>query len=220
MRTSDPCSAPSRRPGQYFRRLAATALLIIFSSPVQSQTAILQVRILEGDGAVHAAGSRPARVLLIEVTDETGTPVSGAIASFRLPDEGATGLFANGLRTDLDVTDVQGHASLRGLQFNHTDGEFQIRITVAKDDARAGTVSTQFINESKNTNLTKQSQFRSPAAGGGYGRKLLIIGIVAAAAAGGGVAALSRGSGSSKPISTPAPSILTIGAPTISVGKP
>jgi len=154
------------------------------------------------------------------VTDETGTPVSGAIASFRLPDEGATGLFANGLRTDLDVTDVRGRASLRGLQFNHTGGEFQIRITVAKDEARAGTVSTQFINETKNANLQKQSQFQSRTASGGSSRKLQIIGLLAAAVAGGGVAALNRGSGSSKPIPTPAPTILTIGAPTISIGKP
>ncbi|MDQ6666057.1 MAG: hypothetical protein M3Z23_16885 [Acidobacteriota bacterium] len=175
---------------------------------------------MEGDGAVHAGGSRPARVLVIEVTDETGTPVSGAIASFRLPDEGATGLFANGLRTDLDVTDARGQASLRGLQFNHTDGEFQIRITVAKDAARAGTVSTQFINESRSANVPKQSAFQSRAPGVSSSRKLLIIGLVAAAVAGGGVAALSHGPGNSKPVPTPAPSILTIGAPTISIGKP
>ncbi|MDQ6706192.1 MAG: hypothetical protein M3Z85_09505 [Acidobacteriota bacterium] len=157
---------------------------------------------------------------MIEVTDETGTPVSGAIASFRLPDEGATGLFANGLRTDLDVTDARGQASLRSLQFNHTDGEFQIRITVAKDAARAGTVSTQFINEPKSANVPNQSAFQSRAPGASFNRKLLIIGLVAAAVAGGGIAALGHGSGSPKAVSTPAPSILTIGSPTISIGKP
>ena len=178
---------------------------------------------LDGDGAVHAAGSRPARDLLIEVTDETGTPVSGATASFRLPDEGASGIFPNGLRTDLVVTDAQGRASLRGIQFNRAPGEFQIRITVAKDEARAGTVSTQYISESKSGNFTKQSQFRSGGTGVSHRTAWIVLGVLAAGAAVGAVAALDRGSSvhstvTASPVSVPQPP--SIGVPGVSIGKP
>ncbi len=157
--------------------------------------------------------------------------MAGATASFRLPDEGPTGVFPNGLRTDLALTDTQGRASLRGLQFNRNPGEFQIRITVAKDNARAGTVSTQYIGEHKmagaphvpnEANVSKTSMVQTRA--GNSNRKWVVLGlVVAAAAAGGGIAA--RGHGSTAPailapaaIALPAP--LSIGPPTIVIGKP
>ena len=129
------------------------------------------------------------------------------------------------------MTDTQGRASLRGLQFNRNPGEFQIRITVAKDNARAGTVSTQYIGENKMANAPRAPNVANPpktgmmqTRAGNSNRKWLVLGVVvAAAAAGGGIAA--RGHGSVAPatlapaaIALPAP--LSIGAPTITIGKP
>jgi hypothetical protein len=37
----------------------------------------------------------------VEITDETGKPISGAAVSFHLPEDGPGGTFASGLRTDL-----------------------------------------------------------------------------------------------------------------------
>jgi hypothetical protein len=76
-----------------------------------AQVAVLQIHFIEGEGAVHAPGSRTPRPLTVEVTDETGKPVSGAAVSFHLPDEGPGGAFANGLRTEVAITDVQGRVS-------------------------------------------------------------------------------------------------------------
>ena len=43
-----------------------------------AETAILQLQILEGEGAVHIAGVRSLRPVSVQVTDETGKPVEGA----------------------------------------------------------------------------------------------------------------------------------------------
>ncbi len=114
-----------------------------------AQVAVLQIKVLEGEGAVHPAGARIAHPLTVEVTDETGRPVAGAAVSFQLPPEGPSGLFSNGLRTDLILTDAAGRASIHSVQLNRTGGQFRIRITAVKEQARAGAVSTQFIGENR-----------------------------------------------------------------------
>ncbi len=114
-----------------------------------AQVAVLQIKVLEGEGAVHPAGARIAHPLTVEVTDETGRPVAGAAVSFQLPPDGPSGLFSNGLRTDLILTDAAGRASIHSVQLNRTGGQFRIRITAVKEQARAGAVSTQFIGENR-----------------------------------------------------------------------
>ena len=114
-----------------------------------AQVAVLQIKVLEGEGAVHPAGARIAHPLTVEVTDETGRPVAGAAVSFQLPPEGPSGLFSNGLRTDLILTAAAGRASIHSVQLNRTGGQFRIRITAVKEQARAGAVSTQFIGENR-----------------------------------------------------------------------
>jgi hypothetical protein len=156
---------------------------------------------------VHRSGSRIQHPLTVQVTDETGKAVQGAAVSFRLPDEGPGGLFANGLRTDLGISDANGRATVRNLQLNGTPGAFQIRITAAKEQARAGTLSRQFSEGTPE--LKKQS---------GKNRKWLVVGLVAAGVAGGLGAKMAGQSSTSHPV--PAAPAMTIGDPSISVGKP
>jgi len=127
------------------------------------QIAVLQIKVLEGEAVVHPPGARIAHPLTVEVTDETGRPVAGAAVSFQLPPEGPSGLFSNGLRTDLVLTDAAGHASLHSVQLNRTSGQFRIRITAVKEQARAGAVSTQYIAETRNA-LPAASSKPAPAA--------------------------------------------------------
>lgn len=115
-----------------------------------AQIAVLQIKVLDGEGAVHSPGVRVARPLTVEVTDDAGKPVTGAAVSFQLPPAGPGGLFANGLRTDLILTDASGRAALHSLQLNRTAGQFRIRITAVKEQARAGAISTQYIGGNQN----------------------------------------------------------------------
>ena len=127
----------------------ARALVLALPCVAMAQIAVLQIKVVDGEGAVHPAGARIAHPVTVEVTDETGRPVAGAAVSFQLPPVGASGLFSNGLRTDLVLTDASGRASIHSVQLNRTGGQFRIRITAVKEQARAGAISTQYIAESR-----------------------------------------------------------------------
>src|SRR5947209_13567833 len=110
------CAKPHDRdsPIVYEKLFRLAALAVTLVCPAIAQVAILQIQLVEGDGAVHAPGSRSARPLIVEITDETGKPVPGAAVSFHLPEEGPGGAFANGLQTEVAVTDAQGRVALHG----------------------------------------------------------------------------------------------------------
>src|SRR5262249_42108209 len=114
-----------------------------------AQIAILQIQVVEGEGAIHQPGGRLSRPLVVQVTEETGKPVAGAAVSFHLPDDGPSGAFASGLRTDVVVTDAPGRAAIHAFQANRTPGRFEIRIVASKEQARAGTVAFQYIAQLK-----------------------------------------------------------------------
>jgi hypothetical protein len=195
---------------------SAAAFVLAFSSTAAAQVAILQIRVVEGEGAVHAPGSRGARPLTVEVTDETGKPVEGAAVSFHLPEEGPGGVFANGMRTEVAVTDSRGHASAHGLQFNRASGRFQIRIVASKEQARAGMVSFQYI-------AGPGSGAEVATAGSSHGyRKWVVVALLAGGGAAAGILAAGRsGNTPAAAPATPLPTIaLTIGTPIVTVGKP
>lgn len=171
--------------------------------------AILQVRVVEGEGAAYAIGSRATRGLTVQVTDETGKPVDGATISFRLPDDGPTGAFATGAKTEIAATRGDGRASVWGMQWNHTVGAFEIRITAVKGQTRAGTVCSQFLTEAHEGSKAQMAPGRS--------HKWLWIAIAVGGAAVGGLAATALGA---KPgATTPSPTGVQIGTPTISLGQ-
>ena len=185
---------------------------IALSGAAPAQLSILQIQVVEGEGAVHVPGARASRALTVAVADEASKPVPGAAVSFHLPENGPGGTFANGMRTDVAITDARGRASIRSFQSNRLPGRFQIRIVASKEQARAGTVSFQYVGET--------------AAGVAAARSHRKWMVLAAAAAGGVLAGTLAARGSSTPAAVappaaapPAP-VPTIGTPSISVGKP
>jgi hypothetical protein len=188
--------------------------ILAFAVPA-SASVIVQLRVVEGEGITYRTGTRATRGLTVLVTDESGSPLDMASVSFRLPDQGATGTFNSGLRTEVVTTGPDGRASVWGMQWNKTPGTVQIRITAVKEQARAGILSTQYLSDSV-----------APAAGGEGvfaashgGHKWLWIAGIAGLAAGGAAFALLRSQGSSNP-TNPAVAGLSIGAPSLIVGHP
>jgi hypothetical protein len=198
---------------------SATAFVLALSFTAAAQVAVLQIRVVEGEGAVHAPGSRSSRPFTVEVTDETGKPVEGAAVSFHLPEDGPGGFFANNIHTDVAITDIQGHASVRGLQFNRTSGRFMILIVASKEQARAGIASFQYIAEPESA----AGPGGHPAkAGSSHGHRKWIALAAAAVLVGGGAAAaiLVAGRSGSTPAAQAPTITLSIGTPAITVGKP
>ncbi len=169
---------------------------------------MLEARIVEGDGQVSMPGNRLSRPLVVEVTDETGTQVPGAIVSFRVPEDGITGTFRNGLKTEILHTDDEGRAELRSLCMGGLAGQFQIRLTVAKGDARAGAISTQFIAPDTRRHYGLRAWHP-------HGRVLEIGAVVLAVAVAGYVKNREAATGSASAAAPP-----VIGPPTVTVGKP
>jgi hypothetical protein len=198
------------------RNLSAAALVVALAGTATAQVAVLQIQILEGEGGVHAPGARLARPLTLAVTDETGRPVAGAAVSFNLPEDGPSGAFASGLRTEVATTDQLGRASLRSIQLNRIAGRFQIRIIASKEQARAGTVSFQYIADA-GSGVAAAGSARAHPASRGHGKWIAVAALVGAGAAAGVVASRS---GNGTPPSGAGRPTLTIGSPSLTVGKP
>jgi hypothetical protein len=191
----------------------AGALVFVSSCLAIAQVANLQIKIMEGDAATHIPGSRSAQPLTVEIADGAGHAVSGAAVSFRLPDSGPGGVFANGLRTEIAISDANGRASVRHLQFNDTPGDFQIRIMAAKEDARAGALVPQSILAG--SHISGHSLMPKHKSG----KKWVVLGVLVAGVAGGMGAGVMARPSTHPSAPAPAPAPVTIGPPTISVGK-
>jgi hypothetical protein len=198
-------------------RLAALALTLLV--PAIAQVAILQIRFVDGEGAVHAPGSHSARPLTVEVTEETGKPVVGAAVSFHLPEDGAGAVFPNGMHTDVAMTDARGRVSMRGIQVGRVPGPFQIRVVAVKEQARAGVVSSQYVAETGSGAASPSHSAPAASLTEGHPRTRWLV--IAAAVGGGAAAGMISAFRKSTPPATPtAPVAPAASAPSISIGTP
>ena len=178
------------RRGFWFFLFTGTLLAAGADSPAGSVAAIatsdpliLQVQVVEGEGLAYAPGSRSVKGITVRVTDEVGRPVAGAAVSFRLPEDGATGLFQNNSKTEIAATSADGRATVWGMRWNKTVGTVSIRITAAKGATRAGTTATQIISLEGTGQVISDNRRAYKSRGGGGGKKWLWI---AVGGAGGG----------------------------------
>jgi hypothetical protein len=145
----------------------------------------LNIRILEGQGQKYALGSRATRGAMVEITDDLGKPVEGATVTFRLPDQGAGGVFSNGSKTEVAASRANGHVQVWGMEWNRTPGPFEMRITAAKGDAHAGTILLS-LAEAGETSPPKA------VSSGHFGHKWLWVALGVGAAAGAAVVNTTR----------------------------
>ena len=166
----------------------------------------LKIIILEGEGAINNIHQRTAREPIVQVQDENNRPVGGALVLFALPENGASGTFANGSKTYMTNTDAQGKAVGHGLKPNKTEGAYQITVTVTHQTLKA----TAVINQSNVTGV-------AAAAAGGVSAKLIIILAIAGAAAAGGIVAATHGGSSTT--TTTMQTTVSAGNPTVGPPK-
>jgi hypothetical protein len=196
-------------------RISLLLFLLHLSLAAQSDPAILLIRVVEGEGAVYPIGSRATRGVTVQVTDETGRPVDSAAVSFRLPDDGPTGMFSSGMNTEIVTTGMDGRANVWGMQWNRVTGPLQIRITAAKGQARAGTVCGLYLN-----NALFAGEPAKSAPGLWRSHRKIWIGVGIAAAAFVGVAAISSRGIPSAAAAAAGVNAPQIGTPSIIIGKP
>jgi len=190
------------------RAVWALALLPVLAA---AQSAVLEIRVVEGEGAVQPAGARVRAPWTVLVTDETGRPVAGAAVTFRLPVEGAGGVFSNGLPTEAMRTGPDGRATVREVRWNRSPGPVRIRVVALKDDARAGAVFEQYLvltgaeSSFRSLGVRRRSRWwKAAAVAGGAAAAAVVVGFARA------------GSPKSVPQAPP----VRIGAPVITIGRP
>ena len=187
------------------------SLLLAVWIPAAAQVApMLNLVVLEGEGATNNIRQRTAREPIVQVQDENHKPVAGAIVVFTLPSNGAGGTFANGARTLSMVSDNQGQAVARGFRPNGLKGQYQIRVNASFKNQTASVAITQ-------TNAVLAAS-GAATAGAGVSAKLIVVlaAIGAGAAAGGAWYATHSGTGTP----TAPPTATTIAAGAGSVGPP
>ena len=178
--------------------------------PLRAQE-MLNLIVVEGEGAINNIRQRTARETIVQVEDENRKPVAGAVVVFTLPNQGAGGTFANGAQTLTVTTEAQGRAVAQGLRVNRLAGQWQMRVNASLGN-RTGSVT-----------VTQTNAVAGAAAGGaagaaaGISAKTIAISAAVAGAAGGAVAA-TRGGGGGGNSSLGAPT--TISAGTGTVGHP
>ena len=188
------------------------ALAFCLWANAQNQVApMLNLVVVEGEGAINNIRQRTAREPIVQVEDENHRPVAGAIVTFTLPGRGPSGAFANGSQTLTVTTDQQGQAIARGLRPNNVQGKMEIRVTA---NHRGQTTSTT-INQ---TNAVVGAA-AGAAAGGVSGKLIAILAVVGAAAAGGAIYATQRGGGNT-PTAPPVATATTVSAGAGQVGPP
>jgi hypothetical protein len=177
--------------------------------PLTGQSpALVEIRIVEGQGAVYPIGSRATRGVTVEVTDQSGSPAEGVSVTFQLPERGPSGTFSSGGRTEVATTDSVGRATAWGMRWNRSVGSLEMRITAAKGAARASALCSMALTAAGQQN-----------SGAGASHKWLWISLAVGGAAGAGLAA--RGGKPSSAAAAPAAfSTVTIGAPSVTIGRP
>ena len=218
-KATHPESISSIQPLTLVVRICVVLLLLLrpllAQNVAQNDPAILLIRVVDGAGAVYPIGSRATRGVTVQVTDEIGKPVDSAAVSFRLPDDGPSGTFSSGMRMEIVTTGPDGRANVWGMQWNRVTGPFEIRITAAKGQARAGTVCALYLS-----NSLVSAEPRSVAPAGWRSHRKIWIGVGIAAAAFVGVAAVSSRGTPSATAAAPTANAPQIGTPSIIIGRP
>jgi hypothetical protein len=170
-----------------------------FILAAQENVPDLKIEVLEGDGAINSIRLKRGHAPAVRLTDLRGQAVEGATVTFTLPSAGASGVFANGLRSFTAQTDGQGRAVGEGLRPNAIEGQFKISVTAMSHGAR-GTVTLVETNA-------------DPVLQSRHTKLIIIIAAVAGAAAAGAVSA-SRGGGSSATSAASPGGTISAGTPT------
>ncbi len=191
----------------FIRQIVSGILACLLASPLVGQDpGRLQIRILEGEGALNNIKRKLAHNPQVVVMDADGRPVAGAAVVFKFPFSGPSASVQGG-RTYEGRTDGDGRIAVVGMTPNDVEGRFVIAVEATKDGSSGRTVIPQ-----SNTMAGGREE-----AGATGGNRKLWIGILALAGGGAaaGMAAMRGGNSSSGATAAAASTTLSVGSVTI-----
>ena len=108
-----------------------TALALLVSTCLIAQSLTLQIRVPAEAPVARIAGRARTLGVTVQVADQSGKPVSGAVVTFRMPDEGPSGSFGDGLSSAIVVTGPDGRATTSPVRWGPLSGVCEIRVAAA-----------------------------------------------------------------------------------------
>jgi hypothetical protein len=200
---------------------AAILALLPFVASAQSGDS-LRIVVTEGADAVVPRNSASSRRISVKVTGSGEQPIPNATVTFRLPAEGPSGFFPSGLRSESLLTGPKGEAYVHGVHWNDTPGRVEVRVIATSGERRAETVVP--VEISATLAPTRADRASTSVRGPSSNRKWLILALVAGGAGAGLALAGGGGSSAKAPgVYVPPAAIIippTLGAPTITIGRP
>ena len=170
----------------------------------EAQPQSIRILVLAGQDAINNVEKRVITEPVVEVQDESGTPVAGAEVEFRTPATGPSATFYGATRTTTVTTDDKGRASADGMTPNTDLGLFEIQVTATRGSLQADAAITQ-----TNALAPKEAGKKK----GPFGWRLMTA--IGAGVAIGVIAGVRRGDDDSTPGT---PTAITFGS--INVGTP
>ena len=163
----------------------------------------LNIVVVEGEGALNNIRQRVVRETIVKVEDENHKPIAGVALTFTLPNQGASGVFANGSRTFTVLSDPNGQAIARFTP-NKVTGQLEMRVNASHQGRTAS------------TKITQSNALVGAVAGTAVSLKLIaILAAVGAGAIAGGVYAATRDNGSNSATPATGPIAVTPGSPVV-----
>ncbi len=179
-----------------------TGLLLLYAcfSPVPALSGqgvgtpqgALRIVVIEGEDAVNVIQQKTAVAPVVEVRDQNGLPVPGAVVRFTLG--GGNASFAGGSQTLTITTNAAGRAVASAVNpLASGSVQIQVQATFQGQSAAATIAQTNVATAAQATGTAASAGGGGAGAGGGGLNGLAIAGIAGAVGAGAAVVAVQKG---------------------------
>jgi hypothetical protein len=101
------------------------------NTPTNTGTAPVVAISAQSGATQSAAAGQAFPSIFSAVVTQNGIPVSGQVVTFTAPASGASGSFANGTATDVEVTNLSGVATATAFTANTTGGSYSVMAQVS-----------------------------------------------------------------------------------------
>jgi hypothetical protein len=152
---------------------------------VRKPSGALRIVVIEGEEAVNVIQQKTAVAPVVEVRDQNGLPVPGAVVRFTLG--GGNASFAGGSQTLTITTNAAGRAAASAVN-PLASGSVQIQVQATFQGQSAAATIAQ-----TNVATAAQASGTAASAGGGGVNGLAIAGVAGGVAAGAAVVATQKG---------------------------
>ena len=167
-------------------------IVALSGQDVRKPSGALRIVVIEGEDAVNVIQQKTAVAPVVEVRDQNGLPVPGAVVRFTIG--GGNASFTGGSQTLTLTTNAAGRAAASAVNpLASGSVQIQVQATFQGQTAAATIAQTNVATAAQATGTAASTGGGAGAGGGGGVNGLAIAGITGGVAAGAAVVAVQKG---------------------------